>query len=45
MAADKKDGKVVPGQHSPFWGPEADKVIATASEALVASTNRLMPKH
>ncbi|MCB2058438.1 MAG: amidohydrolase [Novosphingobium sp.] len=45
IQAAKKEGKVLPGLHSPFWAPEADKVIATASEALIASTIRLMPAH
>jgi amidohydrolase len=39
-----KDGKVLPGLHSPYWAPEADKVIATASEALTLSAIRLMPR-
>jgi hippurate hydrolase len=34
----------IPGTHSPFFAPEADKVIGTASEALIAATLRLMPK-
>lgn len=40
----KRDGKVLPGLHSPFWAPEADKVVATAAEALTATAMRLMPK-
>ncbi|HOB15245.1 MAG TPA: peptidase dimerization domain-containing protein, partial [Novosphingobium sp.] len=44
IAAAKKEGKVLPGLHSPFWAPEADKVIGTAAEALTVSALRLMPK-
>ncbi|WP_374529454.1 amidohydrolase [Novosphingobium sp.] len=40
----KRAGKVLPGLHSPFWAPEADKVIGTGAEALVVSAIRLMPK-
>ncbi|MEN9683401.1 MAG: hypothetical protein RLZZ427_1152 [Pseudomonadota bacterium] len=36
--------KILPGLHSPFWAPEADKVIAAGSEALVSAALRLMPK-
>ncbi|WP_226015598.1 amidohydrolase [Novosphingobium sp. FKTRR1] len=39
-----KDGKILPGLHSPFWAPEADKVIAAAAEALTAETLALLPK-
>ncbi|NIJ36525.1 hippurate hydrolase [Sphingopyxis panaciterrae] len=42
--AAKKDGRTMPSLHSPFWAPEADKVIATATEALTAMTMKLMPK-
>lgn len=34
----------LPSLHSPFWAPDAEKVIATATEALVASTLDLMPR-
>ncbi len=44
IAAAKKEGKVLPGLHSPFWAPEADKVIGTAAGALTVSALRLMPK-
>ncbi|MFM2301893.1 MAG: hypothetical protein RLZZ84_1629 [Pseudomonadota bacterium] len=43
IAAAKAEGKVLPGLHSPFWAPEADKVIATGAEALVSAAMRLMP--
>ncbi|MFM5906473.1 MAG: amidohydrolase [Novosphingobium sp.] len=39
----KTDMANIPGTHSPFFAPEADKVIGTASEALIAATLRLMP--
>lgn len=42
--AAKKDGRTLPSLHSPFWAPQADKVIATATEALTAMTMKLMPK-
>ena len=42
--AAKKDGRTLPSLHSPFWAPEADKVISTATEALTAMTMKLMPK-
>jgi hippurate hydrolase len=30
--------------HSPFWAPDAEKVIATATEAMAAATLDLMPR-
>lgn len=39
-----KEGRLLPGLHSPFWAPEADKVIAAAAEALTAETIALLPK-
>ena len=33
----------LPSLHSPFWAPDAEKVIATAAEALASSTLDLMP--
>ena len=35
----------LPSLHSPFWAPDAETVIATATEALVASTLDLMPRN
>jgi hippurate hydrolase len=35
-------GPALPSLHSPFWVPEADRVIATAAEALAASAMELM---
>lgn len=42
--AAQKSGEGLPSLHSPFWAPDAEKVIATASEALAAETLRLMAK-
>lgn len=44
LAEAERTGVSVPGVHSPFFAPEADKVIATAAEALASSAMRLMPK-
>ena len=33
----------LPSLHSPFWAPDAEKVIATAAEALAAATLDLLP--
>lgn len=41
-AAQRGETKL-PSLHSPFWAPDAEKVIATATEAMVASTLDLMP--
>lgn len=40
----QEKGTTLPSLHSPFWAPDADKVIATASEALTAATLKLMAK-
>lgn len=42
-AAQAGEGNL-PSLHSPFWAPDAEKVIATAAEALAAETLRLMPR-
>jgi hippurate hydrolase len=42
-AAAKAAGESLPSLHSPIWAPEADKVIGSATEALVRTTLRLMP--
>ena len=42
--AAKASGKTLPSLHSPYWAPDAEKVIATASEALAAAAIDLMPK-
>jgi amidohydrolase len=44
IAAAKREGKSLPSLHSPFWAPDAEKVIATGSEALTSAAMRLMPK-
>ena len=44
IAAAKRDGKMLPSLHSPFWAPDAEKVIATGAEALASAAMRLMPK-
>ncbi len=43
-AAQRPGAASLPSLHSPFWAPDAEKVIATAAEALTASAMRLMPK-
>lgn len=42
--AAQEGGASLPSLHSPFWAPEADKVIATATEAMTAATLRLLAK-
>lgn len=44
LAAAKAGGPPMPSLHSPFWAPVADKVIASASQALTLTALRLMPK-
>jgi hippurate hydrolase len=44
LAAAKAGGPSMPSLHSPFWAPVADKVIASASQALTLTALRLMPK-
>lgn len=44
IARAAKDGTTLPSLHSPYWAPDAEKVIATAAEALAASAMRLMPE-
>jgi len=39
-----KGGKPLPSLHSPFWAPDAEKVISTASEAMAAAALDLMPR-
>lgn len=43
MARAERGEIQLPSLHSPYWAPEADKVIATAAEALTAATMDLMP--
>jgi amidohydrolase len=42
--AAKKTGKALPSLHSPFWKPDAEKVIATGAEALTSAAMELMRK-
>ncbi|MEM7664666.1 MAG: amidohydrolase [Pseudomonadota bacterium] len=35
----------LPSLHSPFWAPDAEAVIATATEAMTAATLDLMPRN
>jgi hippurate hydrolase len=40
-----QNGEVsLPSLHSPFWAPDAEKVIATATEAMTATALDLMPR-
>lgn len=38
-----REGRALPSLHSPYFAPEADKVITTAAEALVVAAMGLMP--
>ena len=40
----KGDPAKLPSLHSPFWAPDAEKVIATATEAMVAASLDLLKK-
>jgi hippurate hydrolase len=42
--AAQKAGKSLPSLHSPFWAPEANTVIETATEALTGMAMKLMGK-
>lgn len=42
-AAQRGEGSL-PSLHSPFWAPDAEKVIATGAEALAAAALHLMPR-
>ncbi|WP_232491937.1 amidohydrolase [Novosphingobium kaempferiae] len=44
LAAAKAGGPPMPSLHSPFWAPQADKVIASGATALTLTALRLMPK-
>ncbi len=39
-----EDGAALPSLHSPFFAPEADKVIAAGAQALVIAAMEFMPK-
>lgn len=43
ITAAREKGERLPSLHSPFWAPEADKVIAAGAEALLRTALRLMP--
>jgi hippurate hydrolase len=42
--AAKAGGKALPSLHSPFWKPDAEKVVAVGAEALTAAAMDLMKK-
>jgi amidohydrolase len=44
LDAAKREGRALPGLHSPFWAPDAEKVIATGAEALAGATLALLAK-
>lgn len=44
MEAAKKGEKTLPSLHSPYWAPDAEKVIATGGEALAAAAIYLMKR-
>ncbi len=44
LTALRDEGKPLPSLHSPFWAPDAEKVIATGAEALASSAMDLMPR-
>ncbi len=39
-----KGGKTLPSLHSPYWAPDAEKVILTATEAMTSAAMDLMKK-
>ncbi|QYJ05909.1 amidohydrolase [Qipengyuania flava] len=43
LEALETDGTPLPSLHSPFWAPDAEKVIATGAEALASAAIELMP--
>ena len=43
LEALERDGTPLPSLHSPFWAPDAEKVIATGAEALAGAAIELMP--
>ena len=42
--AAQKEGAKLPSLHSPFWAPDAEKVIVTGAEALTAATLDILKK-
>ena len=45
LEALEQDGTPLPSLHSPFWAPDAEKVIATGAEALASAALDLMPRN
>ena len=43
LTALTNEGKPLPSLHSPFWAPDAEKVVATGAEALASAAIDLMP--
>lgn len=43
LEALEREGKPLPSLHSPFWAPDAEKVISTGAEALAGAAMQLMP--
>ena len=44
LKALKEEGKPLPSLHSPFWAPDAEKVVAAGAEALAGAALELMPR-
>ena len=44
LKALKEEGKPLPSLHSPFWAPDAEKVVAAGAEALAGAALDLMPR-
>lgn len=44
IEAARREGRELPSLHSPLFAPEADKVIATAAEALTLAAMELLPR-
>ncbi len=44
LAAAQRDGRILPSLHSPFFAPQADKVVATATEAMTVAVLDLLHK-
>jgi amidohydrolase len=45
LAAAKANGTALPSLHSPFWAPQAEKVVATASEAMTVLALDILKKN
>lgn len=44
LEAARSEGRSLPSLHSPFWAPEADKVVAGGAQALTLTAMRLLAK-